>query len=90
MPFTELLEGGEIGGQFKSIEGITAAFESAGVDLNQPIVCSCGSGATAAILALGMYMVSGRIAAIYDGSWMEWASVPGNPIVPFPDSIKSE
>lgn len=90
MPFTELLEGGEIGGELKSSEDIKAAFASSAVDIDQPIVCSCGSGATAAILALGIYVVSGKVTPIYDGSWMEWASVPGNPIVPTPVLGKSE
>lgn len=73
--------GEAIDGELKSAEDIKAAFSKAGVDIDKPLICTCGSGATAAVLALGIYAVSGKVAAVYDGSWMEWASVPGNPIV---------
>jgi thiosulfate/3-mercaptopyruvate sulfurtransferase len=81
VPFTELFVGGEMGGTFKSPDEMKAVFSKAGVDLNKQVICSCGSGCTAAILSMGVYMVTGNLAAVYDGSWMEWASVPGNPIV---------
>jgi thiosulfate/3-mercaptopyruvate sulfurtransferase len=81
VPFTELLVGEQMSAEFKGVEDIEAAFSKRGVNIEKPIICTCGSGATAAILSMGLYTVSGKVAPVYDGSWMEWASVPGNPIV---------
>jgi thiosulfate/3-mercaptopyruvate sulfurtransferase len=58
-------------------EEIAAAFDAAGVARDRPVVCSCGSGVTAAVLAFGLHLVGTRDAAIYDGSWSEWG-MPGD------------
>jgi len=50
---------------------LRAAFKSAGVDLGKPIVTTCGSGITAAVLVFGAHLL-GHDAALYDGSWSEW------------------
>lgn len=47
-------------------------FEGAGVDLDKPVITSCGSGVTAAILALALERIGHRRHSIYDGSWSEW------------------
>lgn len=57
-------------------EEISRAFAEAGVDRAKPIVCSCGSGVSAAVLAFGLFLTGTRDAAIYDGSWSEWG-MPG-------------
>ena len=59
-------------GMLKSDEELRAAFDKAGVDLARPIVNTCGSGVTAAILALAQSMLGHDDAAVYDGSWSEW------------------
>ena len=59
-------------GTMKPPEEIRAAFEAAGVDLGKPVVTSCGSGVTAAILSLGLELIGHRDHALYDGSWAEW------------------
>lgn len=59
-------------GTMKGAEGIKSAFESAGVDLAKPVIASCGSGVTAAVLALGLERIGHRNHSIYDGSWSEW------------------
>ena len=59
-------------GRLKPEAEIRAMFESAGVDLSKPIVNSCGSGVTAAILALAQSLVGHDDGAVYDGSWSEW------------------
>lgn len=61
-------------GQFKSEADIRAVFENAGVDLSKPIINSCGSGVTAAILALAQSIAGHDGAAVYDGSWTEWGA----------------
>ncbi|KAK0058916.1 3-mercaptopyruvate sulfurtransferase [Biomphalaria pfeifferi] len=56
----------------KSPEELKKVFESAGVDLNKPVVFSCGSGTTACVLALASYLLGKENFSIYDGSWTEW------------------
>jgi len=65
-------------GTMKDIGGIEAEFIAAGLDLSRPIVTSCGSGVTAAVLSFGLARL-GKESALYDGSWSEWASDPDTP-----------
>ncbi|MDP6406344.1 MAG: rhodanese-like domain-containing protein, partial [Alphaproteobacteria bacterium] len=58
------------------------AFAKAGVDLHKPVTTTCGSGVTAALLALGLHLLGHRQVAVYDGSWSEWASRDDTPIEP--------
>lgn len=55
-------------------------FEHAGVDLNRPIVTSCGSGVTACLLAFALYRLGVERVPVFDGSWTAWASRPNAPI----------
>jgi thiosulfate/3-mercaptopyruvate sulfurtransferase len=56
---------------------IAATFDAAGVARDRPVVCSCGSGVTACVLAFGLHLTGVRDAAVYDGSWSEWGQ-PGD------------
>jgi len=65
---------------FKSAAEIRRAFEAAGVDLTKPIVTSCGSGVTAAILSLALELIGHHNTSLYDGSWSEWGARDDLPV----------
>ena len=69
LPFAGLLNAD---GTMKSPADLRAAFAAAGVDLNRPVISSCGSGVTAAVLDLALERIGHRDHALYDGSWAEW------------------
>jgi thiosulfate/3-mercaptopyruvate sulfurtransferase len=50
------------------------AFAAGGVDLDRPIITSCGSGVSAAILWLALDAIGTEPTALYDGSWSEWGA----------------
>jgi thiosulfate/3-mercaptopyruvate sulfurtransferase len=70
LPFGQLLNAD---GTLKRGAALEAAFSDAGVDLDRPVITSCGSGVTAAILTLGLAEL-GRSSRLYDGSWAEWGA----------------
>jgi len=72
VPFTELLTDGRL----KSAEEIREVYSAIGIDLEQPITTTCGSGVTAAVLALGLEMAGAKQVRLYDGSWAEYAQRP--------------
>jgi thiosulfate/3-mercaptopyruvate sulfurtransferase len=59
-------------GTMKSPEALRTVFEAAGVDLSRPAITTCGSGVTAAILALALERMGRSRWSLYDGSWAEW------------------
>lgn len=73
LPFTELAEDGRL----KPAETLREIFSSKGVDLEQPITTTCGSGVTAAVVALSLEIVGAKYVRLYDGSWTEYAQQPG-------------
>jgi thiosulfate/3-mercaptopyruvate sulfurtransferase len=73
VPFNELLNADFT---MKDAAALRARFAAAGADGSKPIVTSCGTGVTACILALGLRQAGLSDAAIYDGSWTEWAGRP--------------
>jgi thiosulfate/3-mercaptopyruvate sulfurtransferase len=73
VPFNELLNADFT---MKDAASLRARFAAAGADGSKPIVTSCGTGVTACILALGLKQAGLGDAAIYDGSWTEWAGRP--------------
>ncbi|WP_288943668.1 3-mercaptopyruvate sulfurtransferase [uncultured Roseovarius sp.] len=64
----------------KSPDDLRAVFERAGVDMGKPVITSCGSGVTAAIINLALERVGKTDHALYDGSWTEWGAFPTVPV----------
>ncbi len=73
-------------GTMKPTAELRAAFAAAGIDLQEPVVTSCGSGITAAVLALGLELAGAKDVAIYDGSWAEWGLPGDKPVKTGPPS----
>ncbi|KAJ2890142.1 hypothetical protein IWW38_004295 [Coemansia aciculifera] len=87
VPFTEVTEAPDAANpqvqRLKSPQDIRRVFESKGVDLDRPIIASCGSGVTASVLYFALLNagVSPHSLAVYDGSWTEYALNPHSEIV---------
>jgi len=54
--------------------GLEAKFREAGVDLDRPVIASCGSGVTACTILLALDLLGHEGHSLYDGSWTEWGS----------------
>ena len=77
VPFTDLLNDDKT---MKTPDQTRAIFESAGVDLKKPIITTCGSGVTAAVLGLALERIGHDMWSLYDGSWTEWGMFPTVPV----------
>ena len=78
LPYDKLLRDD---GTLRDAEQLRALFTKAGVDLARPIVTSCGSGVSAAVLLLGLACLGHENNRLYDGSWSEWGGRDDTPIV---------
>ena len=80
VPYQALLKDGRLA----SPQNIAAAFDAGGVDLDKPIITSCGSGVTAAILTFALDALGKPTGKVYDGSWSEWGMQNGPPVATGP------
>jgi thiosulfate/3-mercaptopyruvate sulfurtransferase len=72
VPIAELISNGKM----KDAEQLREIFSDKGVDLTAPITTTCGSGVTAAVVALGLELAGATSVTLYDGSWSEYAQQP--------------
>jgi thiosulfate/3-mercaptopyruvate sulfurtransferase len=77
VPYTDVLNAD---GTMKPVPALKTVFEAAGIDLARPVITSCGSGITAAVLNLALDRMGHRNHALYDGSWAEWGMYDDLPI----------
>lgn len=76
VPWGSMVENGNL----KSPQALAEIFAAQGVDLTKPIIASCGSGVTAAVVILGLTAVNAQSVSLYDGSWAEWGASNSLPI----------
>jgi thiosulfate/3-mercaptopyruvate sulfurtransferase len=82
LPYNNLFDAAT--GAMKPLDELRKAFAGAGVDVARPIVTSCGSGVSAAVLTLALYRLGVENTALYDGSWAEWGQPDGPPVATGP------
>ncbi|WIM13815.1 3-mercaptopyruvate sulfurtransferase [Enhydrobacter sp.] len=79
LPYSDLID--PKAGTMLPGEQIAARIAASGVDPARKVTASCGSGVTACVVALGLYLIGAPHAAVYDGSWTEWGGRDDTPIV---------
>jgi len=84
MPYGELIDAKT--GAMKPLNELRTAFANAGVTLDKPMLTSCGSGVSAAVLTLALYRLGVENPALYDGSWAEWGLPDGPEVATGPAS----
>ncbi len=76
VPFSSLVQNGSL----KPLSRLRDVLKAAGLDLSKPVVTSCGSGITAAVITLALASLGHSDNRLYDGSWAEWGGRDDTPI----------
>lgn len=71
-------------GRFRDLATLRKMVEESGIDLDKPVVTSCGSGVTAAVVALALESLGMTDYTLYDGSWSEWGGLSETPVATGP------
>jgi thiosulfate/3-mercaptopyruvate sulfurtransferase len=82
LPYTELVSAD---GTILPEQQLHDRLRTAGIDLSQPIIATCGSGTSACALVLTLELLGHRNTAVYDGAWSEWASRHDTPVAAGPE-----
>ncbi len=77
LPFPTLIANGRL----KAAEELTAALDAAGIEPGKPVITSCGSGVSAALITLALAVTGRKEGTLYDGSWAEWGAPEGPRVV---------
>ncbi len=81
VPYATLLNAD---GTMRDPAQLRTALQAAGVDLAKPVITTCGSGVTAAIISLALERIGHRNHALYDGSWSDWGMYEDLPVATGP------
>jgi thiosulfate/3-mercaptopyruvate sulfurtransferase len=79
LPWTLLVN--KLDGTMLQNELIKEALSNQGIDINKPIIASCGSGVTACVILFALHLIGKEDVSLYDGSWSEWARLNPNEII---------
>lgn len=78
LPWTELIN--KVDGEMLSKDRLLQVFADHGVDVNKPLIASCGTGVTACVILIALDLIGATECSLYDGSWSEWASLNSSEI----------